>query len=80
MLSDTDILADSNKLEKVVMWAKEFPEIKKIIFHISTTEAEKIEKLINPVALAKKTSVRISTPEHDTTYGTGTPEILIALG
>jgi len=80
MLSDTDILANVNKLEEVVMWAKEFPEIKKIIFHISTAEAEKIEALINPVALAKKTSVRISTPEHDTTYGTGTPEILIALG
>jgi undecaprenyl diphosphate synthase len=80
MLSDTDILSDAGKLEKVIMWAKAFPEIKRIIFHISTGEAKKIEKLLDPQSLAKKTTVRISTPEHDTTSGMGTPEILIALG
>jgi undecaprenyl diphosphate synthase len=80
MLSDIDILSDAGKLEKVIMWAKAFPEIKRIIFHISTGEAKKIEKLLDPQSLAKKTTVRISTPEHDTTSGMGTPEILIALG
>jgi len=80
MLSDTDILSDAGKLEKVIMWAKAFPEIKRIIFHISTDEAKKIEKILDPKSLAKKTTVRISTPEHDTTSGIGTPEILIALG
>ncbi|HJJ30293.1 MAG TPA: undecaprenyl diphosphate synthase family protein [Methanocorpusculum sp.] len=80
MLSDTDVIADSKKIGEVIAWAQEFPEIKKVIFHISTKNAGKIEELLRPASLGEKTSVRVSTPKHDEIFGTGTPEILIALG
>lgn len=80
MLSDADILSDTGKLEEVLTWTKEFPAIEKLIFHISTDDPEKIEELIQPASLGKKTKVRFCRPGHDLTYGAGTPEILIALG
>lgn len=80
MLSDADVIADSKKVGEVITWAKEFPDIKKIIFHISTKDAGKVEELLRPASLGEKTKVRVSTPKHDTTFGNGTPDILIALG
>lgn len=80
MLSDADILADSKKVGEVLTWTKEFPYIKKIIFHISTDDPGNVEELLRPASLGEKTAVRVSTPKHDTTFGKGTPEILIALG
>ena len=80
MLSDTDIISDAGKVGEVIAWTKEFPGIKKIIFHISTKYDEKIEERLRPVSLGERTTVRVSTPKHDTTFGNGTPEILIALG
>ncbi len=80
MLSDEDVLVDSGKIEEVYTWTKEFPDIKKIIFHISTDDPGRIEELLGLEELGKKTTVRVSTPKHDTIIGTGIPEILIALG
>lgn len=80
MLSDADVIADSKKVREVITWAKEFPDIKKIIFHISTDEAGRVEGLLKPASLGEKTKVRVSTPNYDTTFGNGTPEILIAMG
>lgn len=80
MLSDADVIADAKKIGEVLAWIQEFPKIKKVIFHISTKDAEKIEELLKPLSLEEKTEVRVSTPKHDTKNGTGTPEILIALG
>ncbi len=80
MLSDADVISDSSKVEQVFTWTKEFPDIKKIIFHISTDDPGNVEELLRPASLGEKTAVRVSTREHDTTFGKGTPEILIALG
>ncbi len=80
MLSDEDVLVDSEKIEEVYTWTKEFPDIKKIIFHISTDDPRRIEELLGLEELGKKITVRVSTPKHDTIIGTGIPEILIALG
>ncbi|MEA5038148.1 Ditrans,polycis-undecaprenyl-diphosphate synthase ((2E,6E)-farnesyl-diphosphate specific) [bioreactor metagenome] len=80
MLSDADILSDTGKAEQVLAWTKEFPAIEKIIFHISTDDPGKIEELLRPASLGEKTKVSVSTPGHDMAYGSGKPEILIALG
>lgn len=80
MLAGEDLRADRQKLLSVVSWVSMFPEIKRLIFHISTEHPKEIESMLPLSQLAENAAVTISTPEGEKTCGTGKPEILIVIG
>ncbi len=81
MLSETDLKRDPGKLEDVCSWCMLFPEIERIIFHISSLQPDTMTAYIPRLReIGRKTSLQLSTPEKDTRCGSGKPEVLIVLG
>ncbi len=76
MLSAADMMRDPEKLANAVGWVADFPKIKKVIIHISTMTPDKIT--VDTSHLPG--TVRLVTGDYDATTGTGSPEIIIAVG
>lgn len=81
MISEVDLLADPGRLEMIAGWCMEFSTIKRIIFHIASKDPAALEgKMPSLQSFGGSASVRLSMPSGETTFGSGTPEILIVLG
>ncbi|HJJ39394.1 MAG TPA: undecaprenyl diphosphate synthase family protein [Methanocorpusculum sp.] len=76
MLTGEEAEASPEKIADVVTWTAAFPQIERLIFHIATSSPESISI---PVANLKGT-VRFVSESKDTVSGSGTPEIIIAVG
>ena len=76
MLTGTEAENSPEKISDVVNWTAAFPQIERLIFHISTSHPESISI---PVKNLKGT-VRFVSENSDTVSGSGTPETIIAIG
>ncbi|HJJ31655.1 MAG TPA: undecaprenyl diphosphate synthase family protein [Methanocorpusculum sp.] len=76
MLTGAEAERSPEKIAEVVSWTAAFPQIERLIFHISTSCPESI---LIPVENLKGT-VRFVSEKKDTVSGSGTPEIIIAVG
>ena len=76
MLTGEEAEVSPEKIAEVVSWTAAFPQIERLIFHISTSCPESISI---PVGNLKGT-VRFVSENKDTVSGSGTPEIIIAVG
>ena len=76
MLSDAEASSCPGKLLEVSRWVAGFPAIKRLIFHISTKKPESIV----PDTKKFPGTVRFVNESRDVTTGSGTPEIIIAVG
>lgn len=81
MTSEADIFSDPGRVETVLRWCMDFPEIKRIIFHVASKNPAALEaKMPQLQSLGTMASVRLSMPSGEISCGSGSPEILIVLG
>jgi len=76
MLSETDVMRAPERIAEAVSWISRFPEITKVIFHISTPNSEKIH--IDTTQISG--TIRLVSGDMDETTGSGKPEVIIAIG
>ena len=76
MLSEMDVIRAPERIAEAVSWVSRFPEISKVIFHISTPEPDRIHIDLTQIA----GTVRIVSGDRDDTSGSGTPDVIIAIG
>ncbi|HJK00831.1 MAG TPA: undecaprenyl diphosphate synthase family protein [Methanocorpusculum sp.] len=81
ILSEADLLADPKRVEMVVNWCMEFPEIKQIIFYIDSKNPELLEFDLQYFEFFSDfLYVHLSMPSGEFSSGIGSPAILIVLG
>ncbi|HJJ54744.1 MAG TPA: undecaprenyl diphosphate synthase family protein [Methanocorpusculum sp.] len=71
-----DVIRAPERIAEAVSWVSRFPEISKVIFHISTPEPDRIHIDLTQIA----GTVRIVSGDRDDTSGSGTPDVIIAIG
>lgn len=76
MADGAEVEACPDKLPEIARWVAALPQIKRLIFHISTTEPEKTVIDIKNLP----GTVRFVNGSTDETSGCGNPEIIIAVG
>lgn len=76
MLSEEDMLQAPGKLAECIGWVCRHPQIRRLIIHISTQKPEKIR--IDTAQMPG--TVRLVSGNSDTTAGSGSPDIIIAVG
>ncbi|MDO5845999.1 MAG: undecaprenyl diphosphate synthase family protein [Methanocorpusculum sp.] len=80
MLAGEDLRADAAKLASVVSWVLLFPQIERLIFHISTEHPKEVEAMIPLTEASARASVTLSTPDGEKKYGSGKLNMLIVIG
>ena len=76
MLTGTEAECSPKKIADVANWTASFPQIERLIFHISTP----CPKHISIPLESLKGTIRFVSEDKDTVSGSGKPEIIIVIG
>lgn len=83
LLGEKEVAKDSLRISKVCEWCSVFPEIERVIFHISGEHPEVMAEYLPELEkISEKHSLTISTPKENRSFDerNTTPKVLIVFG